>query len=103
MMSLNFNSLPPDVIRIIIRVGQESLNGMQLVSEAEFSIEKNLVEISPLWNSLAIEHLNYRTHLPKIESVEIDGRRHLGLHISEKYSQFFGVLKWKCKTLENTV
>ncbi|KAF8360951.1 hypothetical protein PRIPAC_87874 [Pristionchus pacificus] len=53
---LDLVNLPTDIIRKIIRAGQESINNMML--------------ISPRWNALVTVHLNDRKNLPVINMVE---------------------------------
>ncbi|GMR35695.1 hypothetical protein PMAYCL1PPCAC_05890, partial [Pristionchus mayeri] len=51
----NILNIPQDIIRTIVRVGQEDIDSMQLISKQ--------------WNSLSLEHLSNRTHLPVINKI----------------------------------
>ncbi|GMR35693.1 hypothetical protein PMAYCL1PPCAC_05888, partial [Pristionchus mayeri] len=54
---LNILNIPQDIIRTIVRVGQEDIDSMLLISQQ--------------WNSLALEHLSNRTHLPVINKINL--------------------------------
>ncbi|KAF8357258.1 hypothetical protein PRIPAC_92253 [Pristionchus pacificus] len=54
--SLDIASLPSDVIRHIIRTGNESFNSMMLISKR--------------WKALALDHLQNRKLLPVIRSLD---------------------------------
>ncbi|GMS85640.1 hypothetical protein PENTCL1PPCAC_7815, partial [Pristionchus entomophagus] len=84
--SLDISNLPSDIIRKIIRVGQESIDNMRM--------------ISPRWNQIALEHLNVSHHLPVIKMFsirEILPARFgwsLYIRIPRHYSTYFGVDRW---------
>ncbi|GMS83051.1 hypothetical protein PENTCL1PPCAC_5226, partial [Pristionchus entomophagus] len=81
---MNLSVLPSDIIRKIIIFGQEDINSIR--------------QISPEWNSLALDHLTHRKLLPSIKwfyyRVDFDGQTALCMRMLAKYRDYFGVGSW---------
>ncbi|KAF8368141.1 hypothetical protein PRIPAC_85970 [Pristionchus pacificus] len=91
-------NLPQDVIREIIKVGQESIYGMQLISHA--------------WNVFVTDHLKHRRNLPVIEKLCWEREESTGgiwrrppkkgedaywrlvITIDKRYQRYFGLDSW---------
>lgn len=83
MEQLNLSTLPPDIIREIIRVGLESIESMRM--------------ISPQWNKIALDYLTFRDRLPVIKAVDWESASKywsMALQIPRQYREFFGVENW---------
>ncbi|GMT20523.1 hypothetical protein PFISCL1PPCAC_11820, partial [Pristionchus fissidentatus] len=94
--SFGLSSMPPDIIRRIIRLEGESIENMRLISRT--------------WNSLVLEHLQHRKRFPPIERVWMylneNSRRltvEVQLFISNRHSIFTGEFLIKCSKLTKTI
>lgn len=60
-----------------------------------FEFTQPQFQISPRWNTVAVEHLSNRRHLPVIKQIslktEADGKTTLSLRIPLGHRSFFGV------------
>ncbi|GMR34941.1 hypothetical protein PMAYCL1PPCAC_05136 [Pristionchus mayeri] len=88
--NLNLNNLPTEIIRLTIRLGQESSGPMRLMSHR--------------WNSLSVEPLIHRNGLPAIKWLAwgfiYDSNKHYygaKMRIEEQYIRYFGIESWTCE------
>lgn len=60
---------------------------------------KKIFQITPRWNSLALDYLSHRRHLPVIncisrESKHNHGMTRLNATLEKRYLDYFGMTRW---------
>lgn len=99
-MGFTLLRIPPDIIRTIIKVGVENIDTMRMVHNGifiyiilEFIVKFVNWQISPVWNTMAVDHLNYQTHLPSIRNFTwsiIYGVNTLEFRVHKRFHNYFG-------------
>lgn len=120
LVALSLPNLPQDVIREVIKVGQESIDCMQFVSDV-FNFKTRLtmktlrfwslniefffkiwvysqLQVSHDWHDLVIDHFNNRRNLPVIEKLSWKREGELSwrllITIPMRYRSYFGLESW---------
>lgn len=117
--NLNIGTLPHDVIRNIIHVGHESIDSMRLASLCLYKCvlfgiifkdnhslhysTYSLIQISRIWDALAIEHLSNPRYRPVIKYFKweiqrfgpsVANSRSAVMRVQGRYEDYFGLKKW---------
>lgn len=60
------------------------------------------IQISPRWNSIALEYISQRKNLPTIKHLQWEFGGQLTLHLQENCLRFMGIEKWECSPLPSS-